>query len=208
MLSAKSSATEIGIIGATVAAGRSRSGGTLYKPDKYLGLHEGELGFRIVADESQREAKWNQWSKILHAKCSMTGIRIKSSRFKPGMRMKVAILNDDYRQMQPDGRLDLNRTIVTIQMAKALMDAAVEEPISAQQIDGIFHTSTASETVGIFGWLLEDARSQFSWFNFEEVVLEFQQALYENGWVTPAFDWIWQESARRVRGLSGEGRAY
>lgn len=96
-------------------------------PDKYLGLHEDELGFRIaVTDESLQEAKWSEWSRMLLAKNDTTGIRIKPSRFKPGTRMKVAVLNGDYRQLQPDGRLDLDRTLETIRMAKALMDAALE----------------------------------------------------------------------------------
>jgi PD-(D/E)XK nuclease superfamily len=97
------------------------------QPDKYLGLHEDELGFRIeVRDESQREAKWSEWNRMLLAKNDTTGIRIKPSRFRPGMRMKVAVLEGDYRRLQPDGRLDLDRTVETIRMAKALIDAALQ----------------------------------------------------------------------------------
>ena len=37
---------------------------------------------------------------------------------------------------------------------------------------------------------------QFPWFEFSESVSEFQQALYDNGWIAP-FDWgAWQETAR------------
>jgi len=43
---------------------------------------------------------------------------------------------------------------------------------------------------------------QFPWFDFEEVVMEVHQALYDNGWVTPAFDWTeWQESAEEFVNL-------
>ena len=36
---------------------------------------------------------------------------------------------------------------------------------------------------------------QFPWLDFNEVVMEFNQALYDIGWVTPAFDWTeWQAS--------------
>ena len=35
-----------------------------------------------------------------------------------------------------------------------------------------------------------------SYFNFNEVVLEFQQILYANDWVTPKVDWVeWQDVA-------------
>lgn len=37
---------------------------------------------------------------------------------------------------------------------------------------------------------------QFPWFEFSEAVSQFQQALYNNGWIKP-FDWgAWQETAR------------
>lgn len=38
---------------------------------------------------------------------------------------------------------------------------------------------------------------QLPWFEFSEAVSEFQQALYDNGWIVPSFDWgAWQETAR------------
>lgn len=97
-------------------------------PDKYLGLYQGELSFRItVTDKSQQGPKWNEWCEMLLAQSETMGIRIKRSRLKPGMRMKVAVLDGDYLQLQPDGRLDLNQTVETIRKAKALMDAAVQK---------------------------------------------------------------------------------
>lgn len=38
---------------------------------------------------------------------------------------------------------------------------------------------------------------QFPWFEFSDSVSMFQQALYDNGWITPSFDWgEWQDTAR------------
>ena len=37
----------------------------------------------------------------------------------------------------------------------------------------------------------------FPWFEFNEAVSEFQQALYDNGWITSSFNWTdWQETAK------------
>src|SRR5262249_1055124 len=72
--------------------------------DSYLVLNRDELSFRImVADESQREAKWSELSKKLLARNGTDGIPIRPSRFRPGNRMKVAALDRDYRSMSPSG---------------------------------------------------------------------------------------------------------
>lgn len=40
-------------------------------------------------------------------------------------------------------------------------------------------------------------KDMFPWFEFSDAVSEFQQALYDNGWVAPSFDWgEWQDAAR------------
>jgi hypothetical protein len=94
--------------------------------ERYLALHGAELGFRIVvADESQQEAKWSEWSRKLLAKNGITGIRIKQSRPRPGTRMKVAVLDGDYRRQDAGGLLDLAGTVETLRKAEGLMDAAL-----------------------------------------------------------------------------------
>jgi hypothetical protein len=53
---------------------------------------------------------------------------------------------------------------------------------TAQQIDAILPFLERFEAAGI---------------DFDAVVPEFVQALYEHGWVSPAFDWTeWQQSAQ------------
>jgi nitric oxide reductase activation protein len=45
-------------------------------------------------------------------------------------------------------------------------------------------------------WQIEEGH--FPWFNFDEIVMEFLQVLYDNDWVTPQFNWTeWQESAKQ-----------
>jgi hypothetical protein len=94
--------------------------------DRFLGLHKGELGFKVVVtDESQQEAKWSEWNRMLLAKNGTAGVTVRSARLHPGRRMKVAVLGGDYRQTGADGRLDLDRTVDTLRRAEAFMDAAL-----------------------------------------------------------------------------------
>ncbi|QJX01176.1 DUF6508 domain-containing protein [Frigoriglobus tundricola] len=69
--------------------------------------------------------------------------------------------------------------------------------ITAKQIDALLPFLDRFETTGFSAgsWKMPDG--QFPWYSFEDVVMEFQQALYDNGWVTPAFNWTeWQQSAQ------------
>ena len=71
-------------------------------------------------------------------------------------------------------------------------------PIKAKQIDALLPFLDRFEEVGFSAGSWKMPEGQFPWFDFNEVVMEFNQALYDNGWVTPAFDWTeWQESAKK-----------
>ncbi|OWK45501.1 DUF6508 domain-containing protein [Fimbriiglobus ruber] len=66
-----------------------------------------------------------------------------------------------------------------------------------EEIDAILPFLDRFEAAGFSVGSWKMSEGQFPQFSFEEVVLEFHQALYDNGWVTPAFDWIeWQHSAQ------------
>ena len=70
--------------------------------------------------------------------------------------------------------------------------------IKPAQIDALMPFLDKFEEAGFSAgtWKTEDGH--FPWFNFDEVVTEFIQVLYDNDWVTPQFDWTeWQESAQR-----------
>jgi Family of unknown function (DUF6508) len=70
-------------------------------------------------------------------------------------------------------------------------------PIIAQQIDAILPFLDRFEAVGFSAGSWKMPEGQMPWFNFEDAVMGFQQTLYDNGWVTPAFDWTeWQQSAQ------------
>lgn len=71
-------------------------------------------------------------------------------------------------------------------------------PITAKQIDALLPFLGRFEAAGFSAGTWNAPEGQFPWFDFNEVVTEFQQVLYDNGWVTPAFDWTeWQESAEK-----------
>jgi hypothetical protein len=94
--------------------------------DKYLGLHNNKLFFSIeVTDESQREAKRSEWSKMLLAKNGTTGIWIRPSSCRLGNRMTVAFLVGDYLQKDGEGLLDLAQTADVLKKAMNLMDTAL-----------------------------------------------------------------------------------
>lgn len=69
-------------------------------------------------------------------------------------------------------------------------------PITARQIDALLPFLERFEAVGFSAGTWTMPEGQIPWFDFNESVMEFHQALYDNGWVTPAFDWTeWQASA-------------
>jgi hypothetical protein len=70
-------------------------------------------------------------------------------------------------------------------------------PITTRQIDAILPFLDRFEAAGFSAGSWKTPEGQFPWFDFNEVVMEFHKALYDNGWVTPAFDWTeWQRSAQ------------
>ena len=73
------------------------------------------------------------------------------------------------------------------------------KPIKPEQIDALLPFLDRFEEAGFSAgdWKVDEGPF-VPWFNFDEIVMEFIQVLYDNDWVTPQFDWgEWQESARR-----------
>ena len=69
-------------------------------------------------------------------------------------------------------------------------------PITAGRIDAILPYLIRFEADDFSAGTWEAPKGQFPRFDPGEVVTAFIQALYDNGWVTPAFDWAeWRESA-------------
>lgn len=71
-------------------------------------------------------------------------------------------------------------------------------PITTKQIDAILPFLDRFEAVGFSAGSWKMPEGQFPWFDYNKVVTKFHKALYDNDWVTPAFDWgEWQESAKK-----------
>jgi hypothetical protein len=70
-------------------------------------------------------------------------------------------------------------------------------PITAKQIDSILPFLDRFKAVGFSAGSWKSHAGVFPWFDFNEVVSEFLQVLYDNGWVTAAFDWTeWEQFAQ------------
>jgi hypothetical protein len=66
-----------------------------------------------------------------------------------------------------------------------------------EQIDAILPFLGRFEAAGFKAGSWKMPEGQFPWFDFSEVVMDFHQALYDHGWVTPAFEWMeWQGAAK------------
>jgi hypothetical protein len=68
---------------------------------------------------------------------------------------------------------------------------------TTKQIDAMlpFLNRFTADGFSVGTWL--SPPGQFPWFEFSEAVTEFQQALYDNGWISSSFKWPdWQETAK------------
>ena len=69
-------------------------------------------------------------------------------------------------------------------------------PVTGKHIDAILPFLEQFEEAGFSVGTWPNELGVMSYFNFNEVVLEFQQILYANDWVTPKVDWVeWQDVA-------------
>jgi hypothetical protein len=93
----------------------------------HLVLANKELRFKLdVPDKSQQSAKWVEWNRALMRQTGTAGIKTKNARRRKGKRMTVAVLDEDYRQTNDQGLLDMEKTVELLKKAEALMDAALE----------------------------------------------------------------------------------
>ena len=69
-------------------------------------------------------------------------------------------------------------------------------PVTGKHIDAILPFLEQFEEAGFSVGTWHNKPGVMPWLNFTEVVLEFQQILYANDWVTPKVDWVeWQDVA-------------
>jgi hypothetical protein len=71
------------------------------------------------------------------------------------------------------------------------------QPITNQQIDALLPFLDQFEASGFSPGTWNSPPGQMPWFDFNITVVAFERALYDNGWVTPSFDWTeWQDTAK------------
>lgn len=69
--------------------------------------------------------------------------------------------------------------------------------ITNKQIDAILPFLEKFEADGFTVGTWNSPPGQMPWFSFDETVSEFQQVLYDNGWIASSFKWPdWQETCR------------
>jgi hypothetical protein len=70
--------------------------------------------------------------------------------------------------------------------------------VTPHQIEAILPFLDKFEAKGFSAGTWNSPEGQFPWFDFSESVLQFQQSLYDNDWITPSFNWgEWQETAQK-----------
>lgn len=71
------------------------------------------------------------------------------------------------------------------------------QAVTNKQIDAILAFLDRFEAPGFSAGKWSKKPGQLPWFNFEKTISEFQQALYDNAWINPSFDWMkWQDAAK------------
>lgn len=71
--------------------------------------------------------------------------------------------------------------------------------IKNQQIDAILPFLASFEAEGFSPGTWNSPPGQMPWFSFDEALSDFQQALYNNGWIASSFNWPeWQETAQEL----------
>ena len=69
-------------------------------------------------------------------------------------------------------------------------------PVTGRQIDAILPFLEQFEEAGFSDGTWHNEPGVMPWFNYDEAVVEFEQILYANDWVTPKVDWVeWQDVA-------------
>jgi hypothetical protein len=71
-----------------------------------------------------------------------------------------------------------------------------KRPFTAKQIDAILLFIDRFEAAGFLPGTCHSLPGEMPCYEYDEVVVEFQKSLYDNGWVRPEFDWSgWQQIA-------------
>lgn len=70
--------------------------------------------------------------------------------------------------------------------------------VANKQIDALLPYLERFEAEGFVAGVWNSPPGEMPWYGHDEAVVEFQQALYDNGWIKSTFNWPdWQETARQ-----------
>jgi len=71
-------------------------------------------------------------------------------------------------------------------------------PPTLEQIDVLMPFVRRFEKAGFSAGKWEIKEGHFPWFNHDEAVTDFIKVLYDNNWITSAFNWTeWKDSAKK-----------
>lgn len=86
-----------------------------HQPEKpYLQLEESKLCFKLIVKEKERQNQVRtHWFKIIkdNQNSDLQLSFVKPAKFRAGNSMSVMITNDEYRQVKPDGCIDMTATV-------------------------------------------------------------------------------------------------
>ena len=92
----------------------------------YLQLEEGKACFKVeCGDVDPGELKWKWHEKIISAAKAQSVVAKKPAVMRRGYWMTVAVLDADYRVVEPDGKLDFKATLAKLLEMERLLDLAV-----------------------------------------------------------------------------------
>lgn len=72
------------------------------------------------------------------------------------------------------------------------------QPITKQQIDAILPFLDCFKAIGFSAGTWKSSSDQMPWFHFNDSVMKFKRALYDNGWLAPSVEWTkleWKKTA-------------
>lgn len=100
--------------------------------EQYLQLEQEKFCFKISVDDiSLRTDLRDKWHETIKNISSIHGIdAIKPQRFGQGQYMTVAILNEDYRQKNHDGTINMEKTIDLLKRAENILDFITKNKIT------------------------------------------------------------------------------
>lgn len=94
--------------------------------EQYLQLEQNKLCFKISVDspEKRENLKWKWHEKILRS-ANNSIIKVIKPVLRSGQWMTVAVMEDDYRQTDTEGKLDLDKTVGVLREVEKILEKSI-----------------------------------------------------------------------------------